>query len=196
MNKIRLFVAVDIPGEIRDVLGDLIEDNKKTAEGARWVRPENLHLTLKFIGNQDENRLERLRSEVRTAAERSRAFTVLLGGCGAFPSPYKARVIWVGMESGIEEARNVAGKLDSRLAKAGVEHEKRQFRGHLTLARLKRPSNCSSLLEDMADGLRDLSHMPFRVDEIVLYRSTLGSEGSTYTVLERMVLGDNRHDTG
>lgn len=192
MSKMRLFVAADIPAEVRRLLSDMVEEVRYEIEGARWVKAGNLHLTLKFIGEREDDSLERLKNEIRVAAERGNPFSATLGGCGAFPSPGKARVIWVGMEEGVEEAAKVAGKLDSRLAKAGVERDKRRFRGHLTLARLRKPRNCAALLNDMEAKLKGLSGMPFPVAEVVLYRSVLGPQGPTYTALESFKLGGTR----
>jgi 2'-5' RNA ligase len=184
-ERLRLFVAMDISGDARELLSETIESFRHRIEGARWVKAQNLHMTLKFIGDYGEEGMERLSNEIRATAERCRAFRAALGGCGAFPSPGKARVLWVGMHEGGEEAGAVARKLDSRLEKVGIKRENRPFRGHLTLARMKRPGDCAAYLEDMGDRLEGLRDMVFDVGEIVLYRSVLSPQGPTYTALER-----------
>ena len=189
MDKMRIFVAVDVPDEIKGVISTAFEGLKSGVEGVRWVKPENIHLTVKFIGDYEERKLDRLVDEVRKAALRSPRFTALLGGCGAFSSPRKARVIWVDMREGGEGAAVVARKVDSRLGKIGVKRENRPFRAHLTLGRLKRPKDCSDMLDRLDDDLEELSEMPFDVQEIVLYRSILSSEGSTYVSLQHIELG-------
>lgn len=189
MDKMRLFVAVDVPDEIKEVISNALEGLRSGVEGVRWVKPENIHLTVKFIGDYEERKLDRLVDEVRKAALRSPRFTALLGGCGAFSSPRKARVIWVDMREGGEGAAVVARKVDSRLGKIGVKRENRPFRAHLTLGRLKRPKDCSDMLDRLDDDLEELSEMPFDVQEIVLYRSILSSEGSTYVSLQHIELG-------
>jgi len=189
MDKMRLFVAMDVPDEIKGVISTALEGLKSGVEGVRWVKPENIHLTLKFIGDYEERKLDRLVDEVRKAALRSPRFTALLGGCGAFSSPSKARVIWVDMREGGEGAAVVARKVDSRLGKIGVKRESRPFRAHLTLGRLKRPKDCSDMLDRLDDDLEELAEMPFDVHEIVLYRSLLSSEGPTYVSLQHIELG-------
>jgi 2'-5' RNA ligase len=179
----RLFVAMDVPEEIKGVISETLGDLRKNMEGVRWVKPENIHITVKFIGDYEEDKLDRLEVEIKKAAVRSPRFTALLAGCGAFPSPGKARVIWVGMREGEEEAAIVARKVDSRLGKIGIKREKRPFRGHLTLGRLKRPRDCSDVIGSMEKGLAKLANMPFDVQEIVLYRSILDSQGPTYIPL-------------
>jgi 2'-5' RNA ligase len=185
----RLFVAADIPGEIRELLAATMKRLQGESINARWVKPENLHLTLKFIGEYEEEGIERLAHEIGKAAERSRPFRAALGGCGAFPSRRKARVIWVGMSGGVEEAAAVARKLDARLEKVGVKREERQFRGHLTLARLRQPQDCTDVLAGMFGMLVGLQEMSFQVAEIALYRSILKQQGPTYVGLERVALG-------
>lgn len=188
-KKVRLFVAFDIPNDIRDLLSKAMAELEPTIGGARWVKPENLHLTLKFIGYYDREKLERLTGEVREAAERGSSFRVRFGEPGAFPSIKRARVIWIGMAEGSREGRKVASKLDARLEKAGVKREGRPFAGHLTLARLKQPTDSVDYLAKLGNRLEGLQDMAFDVSEIVLYESVLSPKGPTYKPLERMRLG-------
>ena len=188
MGKMRLFIAMDVPEEIKGAISVAMEDLRRSVEGVRWVKPENIHLTMKFIGDYEEEKLERLEEEVVKAALRSPRFTALLGGCGAFPSPAKARVIWVDMRKGGEEAAVAARKVDSRLGKIGIKRDSRPFRGHLTLGRLKKPRDCSDMIERMEKDLQGLFDMPFDVREMVLYRSILRPEGPTYIPLRRVEL--------
>jgi RNA 2',3'-cyclic 3'-phosphodiesterase len=188
-SNLRLFVAVDIPEEIREVISCAVQNLKGEVEGARWVKSQNLHLTLKFIGNFEEDRLDRLISEIYKVTERSMRFTTALGGCGAFPSTKKARVIWIGMTNGDDEAGTIARKIDKRLERLGIEREGRPFRSHLTLARLKQPRDCTSQLENLDSGLKGLPKMSFDVGEITLYQSDLGPQGPTYNSLRRLSLG-------
>ncbi len=188
-DGLRLFVAADIPREIRKAVAGVIEPLKARVPGGRWVKPENLHITLKFIGEYEKEALERLSNHILAATRKSVPFVVCLGDCGAFPSPARARVLWVGMTEGGEEAAVLARRLDARLERAGVRREGREYRGHLTLARLKNPVDCRMLMEELAHGMRDLGGMPFRVEVITLYRSVLGPSGPTYTPLREFVLG-------
>lgn len=188
-DKTRLFIAIDIPNEIRALLSEAVEELRGSLVSARWVRPENLHLTLKFVGYYDREKLERLQAEVRKAAERGLKFAVRFGRPGAFPSASRARVVWIGMAEGSEEAGKIASKLDARLEKVGVMREGRAFAGHLTLARLKQPADCSDYLVMLGNNLEGLENIPFDVSEVVLYESVLGPKGPTYTPLERIELG-------
>jgi RNA 2',3'-cyclic 3'-phosphodiesterase len=188
-KKVRLFVAIDIPNDIRDLISKATAELEATIIGARWVKPENLHLTLKFIGYYDPEKMERLTGEVHQAAERGPGFRVRFGEPGAFPSNKRARVIWIAMAEGSREAGNVASKLDARLEKVGVKREGRPFAGHLTLARLKQPFDSIDYLENLGNRLDGLQDMAFDVSEIILYESILSPKGPTYKPLERMRLG-------
>ncbi|OFW56023.1 MAG: 2'-5' RNA ligase [Candidatus Solincola sediminis] len=187
-RKIRLFVAMDIPDDIRGLLSDSMTELEGTLSRARWVKAENLHLTLKFIGYLEREKFEKLSAEVCKAAERAPGFRARFGKPGAFPTQRRARVMWIGMEEGSEEARKIAMKLDARLEKLGVKREKRPFAGHLTLARLKEPIDCADYLENLGNRLEGLENMPFDVREITLYESILSSKGPTYDPLERVQL--------
>lgn len=188
-GRLRLFVALDLPDEVKERIGAAVERQRSRHPEARWVKPDNLHLTLKFIGEYPEEGLERLEKALREAAEKYSPFTMALKGCGGFPSSGKSRVIWVGMDRGEREAAGLAAVIESRLEKVGVKREKRSFRGHLTVARLKDPRNCSSWLASLEGDLGDLEEMPFQVREITLYRSILSPGGPTYIPLERIPLG-------
>jgi 2'-5' RNA ligase len=187
-KKIRLFVALDIPEEVRSRLAETVHEVEGNIEGARWVKPENLHLTLKFIGYYEHDKLERLQDRVRDTVKRGAAFNVRFGQPGAFPSPARARVLWIGLTEGSEEAEKLGDKLNARLEKVGVKRESRAFAGHLTLARLKQPRDCSTFLEHIGNRLRGLQDMAFHVSEVVLYESILGPKGPTYNALEKIKL--------
>lgn len=187
-ERMRLFVAVDIPDEVRERIAAAVERSRGACPEARWVKAENLHLTLKFIGSFDVDDIDRLHDELRRVAESTQPFAVALGGCGGFPTSGKARVIWVGMTKGEEEASVIAGRLDSVLEKLGVKTEERPFRGHLALARLRTPRDCRALISYLEEELRGLEGMSFRVGEMILYRSVLSPSGPVYHPLQRLSL--------
>ncbi len=195
-DRLRLFVAADIPDEARAIIASAIDEFRLDVAGARWVEPRNLHITLKFIGYYEEEGIGRLSKQLHAAAERAAPFEAVLGGCGAFPSPGRVRVIWVGMADGVEGAAALARKLDARLEREGVKREERPFRGHLTLARLRQPRDCTALLEDMGARLERLREMAFGVKEMALYRSVHSPRGPIYDVLERIKLGGAAGEEG
>lgn len=192
-ESLRLFVALDLPEEVRERIAAAAERHAQLQPQARWVKKENLHLTLKFIGEFPADRMDRLVKALEETTARQRAFTASFGGCGGFPSVGKSRVIWVGMERGEGEAASLAAELNRGLVRVGVKKEARPFRGHLTLARLRSPADCSSWVAAMEEELAGLEEMTFMVEEVTLYRSILSPAGPTYMPLRRFGL---RRDDG
>src|SRR5262249_17399400 len=134
-NKVRLFVALEIPPDVRERLSSLVQDLRALAPKLKWVRVENLHLTLKFIGEADAAKLAGIRSvlaQVHSAA----AIEVQFRGLGFFPNEKRPRVFWVGVEAPPELIR-LAFDTDTALATLSYPREDRAFAPHLTLARLE-----------------------------------------------------------
>ncbi len=184
---IRLFVAMDVPAGLKESLGKAIRETAGDTRGLKWVRLENIHFTLKFLGNVSEDKLERIAKVVSEVADDQEAMELSTGSCGAFPQASRARVFWLGLERGSRELADLARKLDKRLAKLGFAAEKRSFAAHITLARIRQPCDITELLE--AWGNRDdVSGWTWRGEELVLYRSVLERTGPTYTALERFKL--------
>src|SRR4051794_32794087 len=131
-NFMRLFIALDIDEAVREGLIRFVEGVRNFAPDARWVKPESLHVTLKFIGEQPDTTVEKVKqalAEISAAATR-----IEFGGYGFFPNPKSARVFWIGMESGPQLAR-LAAAIDEKTATLGIPKENRRFSPHLTLAR-------------------------------------------------------------
>ena len=138
----RLFVAINLPEEVRTNLLDaarLAVQSLGLGGEVRWVPPENLHLTLKFLGELPENRLPGIHAALEAAAERHEPFAFTLAGLGGFPSLRRARVVWAGVSHGRERLRHLAEDVDGALARGvGTEPEDRGYKPHITLGRSRR----------------------------------------------------------
>jgi 2'-5' RNA ligase len=139
---VRLFVALEIPSAVRENLAALIDELRKAdavpSRGkARWVRVENLHVTLKFIGNVDAGKLEAIRTAL-TGVWSDAPVELRFWGLGFFPNDRRPRVLWAGVE-GSPNLAVLAGEIDARLSKLGIPRETRDFAPHLTLARFDPP---------------------------------------------------------
>src|SRR5437879_5853282 len=141
----RLFVAIEIAPEIRERIVAFIEKASTTIANARWVHPEGLHLTLKFLGNVADEKRSAI--EDRLKSIRASRFSLSVQHVGAFPNPRSPRVLWVGIES-TSELPALAEQIDSAMAAVGFEREKRAFTPHVTLARFKDPKRL-----DVSSGL-------------------------------------------
>src|SRR2546430_1319435 len=128
----RLFIALDIPAEVRARLTEYMERARKLAPDARWARVEGLHVTLKFVGEFSDARLEEMKTAL--AAVKAAPFEVTFKGVGFFPNTKAARVFWAAVDGG-EELPRLASAVDMALAGLGIAREEKPYRPHLTLAR-------------------------------------------------------------
>ncbi|MGE5236100.1 MAG: RNA 2',3'-cyclic phosphodiesterase [Acidobacteriota bacterium] len=183
---IRLFVAVDLPESVREVLRGGLGRLRRDQPSARWVRAEAMHITLKFLGEQGEDVVEALDVRMREAVPALAPVAVRLGGAGFFPNPRRPRVAWVG---GQAEGLTAWAETVERCAGAvGVAPETRPFSLHLTLARLERPWGVQAT-EHFVVQVDKRSFPEFEAREIVLFRSELRPSGAQYTALRRWRVG-------
>ena len=196
----RLFIALDIDDSIRERIGRFVEGVRNFAPDARWVKDESLHVTLKFIGEQPE---ERLASIQRALGEVSGStHEIQFRGYGFFPTAKSARVFWVGMETGTWLA-SVASAIDECLAALDVPRENRAFSPHLTLARSSggsgsprwrkedEPNRIFQRLQEKLSSLPSPEFGTMTPREFFLYRSQLSPKGSKYTKLQAFALKAN-----
>ncbi len=170
---IRIFIAIDLPGSVKQEIARLCCG----LPGARWVQPEQLHLTLRFIGEVDGGMFRDIRaglSEIVVAP-----FSLQLDGVGFFPPRGRPRVVWVGLRQS-NELQRLRNRLESCLVGLGLEPEKRKFAPHITLARLKNtpPVKVGRFLENHNLFLS----RPWTVDEFFLYSSRLGRNGAIHRI--------------
>jgi 2'-5' RNA ligase len=184
---IRSFIAIDFPEETRKALEDIQRELKRCGAGVRWVRPSSIHLTLKFLGNIQAAQVEDIARAVAQEIRDQPPITLRPAGLGAFPSLRKPRVIWVGMEGEVQRLIRIQSRVENALEPLGFVREKRGFRPHLTIGRVKERRRLQSLV----DAMVTLDMEPFNsfdADEIILYKSDLRPTGAIYTKLHRMPL--------
>ncbi len=181
----RIFVAVDISDEARERAADHIDKMRQLAKGVRvgWERPEKLHITLKFLGNVEEERLEQISDRVGVVATRFLPFGMAVTGTGVFPRVEQPRVLWLGIENADGSLAEIASQLDSGLPRLGFEKEKRKFSPHLTIARIREPQKAKGLAD--AHLQSRFEAVQFTVSELVVYESELKPTGSVYSVVSR-----------
>jgi 2'-5' RNA ligase len=193
----RLFVALDIEEEIRSKILRLMEGVRGFAPDVRWVRPESLHVTLKFIGNKPDDLVPEIKNAL--AAVKAGSFEIAFHGYGFFPNPKSARVFWVGLESG-PSLFQLAKSVDVALSALGIVAEEHAYSPHLTLARGSgRSGGPQRLKEDTPNRhfeilQKKLSALPLpefgtmTAREFFLYESHLGRGGSRYDKVARFAL--------
>ncbi|HZU16050.1 MAG TPA: RNA 2',3'-cyclic phosphodiesterase [Candidatus Dormibacteraeota bacterium] len=179
--RLRVFVALPIPERQRQALAGHLAASAEAAPGYRWVEPEALHLTLRFLGWLETARLDRVRAELGRV--RLGPFRLRLGGLGTFPGRGLPRVIWLGLVEGTEPCASLAAQVESACHAAGVPPETRPFRPHVTLARAR--DRCPR-----PPRLGDPPPLdPWTADEFILFESRLRpGVGPRYVPLERYPL--------
>jgi len=189
----RTFIAIELPKEIKEYLARV--QNKLKASGAdvKWVEPANIHLTLKFLGEIDENIKTKVIASLSEIAAGRDSFIVGLSSIGAFPGIRSPRVIWAGLSLGDEDVKEIAKKIESDLEKIGLAKEDREFSSHITLGRTRSAKNRSELarmLEDPPETQQ--GPLEFYVSEITFFKSTLTPKGPVYEPLHKAILKINQ----
>jgi RNA 2',3'-cyclic 3'-phosphodiesterase len=179
---VRIFVAVFPPPEVRRALVGAARELPVAGE-VRWARPENVHLTLKYLGDVAEDDLDRVAEALEPVRLRHEPFEAELSGIGAFPSTKRARILWAGIGEGSEFLRDLARDVEASLEPLGFEREDRAYVPHLTLGRARsRPVSFEAA---------ETPPLGFRVRNLDLVESVLGG-GSTYSTLATYLLSEGR----
>jgi len=196
----RLFVALDLDEEIRQRIQKFIDQVRDSAPNARWVSPESLHITLKFIGEVPDGRAEEIESALTPIT--LAPFHIVVSGTGFFPTAKAARVFWVGIDAP-PVLGELATKVEDLLAIIGIPKEKRAFSPHLTVARAReasgapgwrkgnKPNRHFTKLQEHLEKSASTDFGTMTAREFFLYRSQLSSKGSRYTKIARFGLSDN-----
>ncbi len=181
----RCFIAVPLDNELRKNVKE-IQKKFKILEGSlKFVKNENLHITVKFLGNVNKTQIERIKQNVRVALKNREPFQIEICGTGVFPSMDYVRVIWLGVENGREELIKIVKSVDEKLERLGFKREK-DYVPHLTLARVKNVRvNEKEKLKKLIEELKNVRIGCMNVSTLLLYRSELLPSGPVYTELFR-----------
>ena len=186
-EKIRSFIAIEIPENIRKDINRYIQELQKHAPKLKWVKPESLHITLKFLGEQDPQRIEQAIVNLTKLGNNLDGFDLSIKNFGAFPNEKRPKVLWLGLEAIPRESFfGLFNRIEDTLEGIGFEREQRKFSPHLTLARIKYPDNFSGLFEFVAKN--PFETHTFSVDGFVLMRSFLKQSGAEYKVIQKYPL--------
>lgn len=169
---IRSFFGIPIPEDVRKEIYKIITELKRDLKNVKWVEEENLHITLKFLGNIEEKKIEEIREEVKKFLKDIKPFEVQLQDFGVFPSKTRARVLWIGMGSGKENVAQLNQRIEESMERIGFKREKREFSPHLTIGRIRNPSPLSLNISYQSRC--------FKVNKFILYKSELSEKGPKY----------------
>ncbi len=178
-----MFVAVELASAVSRQVEEIQSLLRTVAVDVSWVRPENFHLTLKFLGGTPTERIDSIQRALTRAVSGMEPFEVELSRVGAFPSPARARVVWVGL-SPERRLAQLAGRIEDELEGLGVAREERSFAAHITLGRRRTPHRDEALQKKLGE-LTVVGGARSGVAEVVLMQSQLRPGGPIYTPMAR-----------
>ena len=198
-NSVRAFVAAELPSEARAALTRLVEIlDQAGIKGLRTVRPDGIHLTLKFLGDVPGDRVGAISGALVQVCREHTPFTLKLAGAGAFPARGSHRILWIGLDGEIERLRVLQRRLDLSLVPLGFAAERRAFSPHLTVARVRdgTPAGDRRRAAEILDSGWSVPAFAFPVTSLSLIRSTLRPDGAVYDRLASAPLADDSPEQG
>lgn len=181
----RTFIAIELSEPIRNALSQIEAHLKYSGADVKWVREENIHLTLKFLGEIPEENIAKIKSILDEIGKSTPPFEISIKDIGAFPKIENLRVIWVGLDKGADESKILAERIDEALSKIGFQKETRAFAAHLTIGRVRSAKNKETLKEKVLSAGNSILNTQYSqlISSIILFQSTLKPDGSVYTKL-------------
>ena len=187
-ETLRTFIAIELPERIQSSIRQLQNDLKKYRLNVRWVRTENIHLTLKFLGNIQTLDVQRIAGAIADTAETQDAFELKAAGIGVFPNIRNPRVLWTGLSGNVPALLSLHQSLENYLGKQRVKKDKRRFKGHLTLGRAKGKIDARQMMDTIV-ACGGFESDVFSVRSITFFQSDLQKAGPVYTPIMRAPLG-------
>ncbi len=184
----RLFIGAPLEAEIEAYLGRIISDLGASGRGIKWVRPENIHTTLRFLGDTDESLIPKLTALIDRVATSHSPVQLELARLGAFPNLKRPRVFWAGVRGPVDDLAGIARQLELGVRKLRYEPEKKKFRAHLTLGRVRDHRQLGDICNRCEEY--EVEPRPLLLDRIVLFKSTLTPDGPIYERLYQAPLSD------
>ncbi len=189
---VRTFVGVELSSSIRERISALQNELRKTLPPMNWVRPESIHLTLKFLGYVESSRIPQIQSVLEPIGRSRKSFSITVQGLGVFPHIKRPRIFWIGVTGKTQPLEELVLEIETALEPLGFPPEEKAYHPHLTLARIKRENSIvgSALLKD-----KILDH-PYpsgtlNIDRFILFQSDLAASGPIYTPLAVVPLSPN-----
>ncbi|MDD5773778.1 MAG: RNA 2',3'-cyclic phosphodiesterase [bacterium] len=194
MEQVRVFISINFPSETKLKLSGFVSGLRDKFSDVRWVNDESLHLTLKFLGEIPANDLDKLYLGCQNAVSHIASFSFYCEGLGMFPNEQFPRVVWLGIKKGETELKALVCKLEADLAKQGFPNERRDYKPHLTLGRIKTANNSTKKLWKDLSPYHSFCLGEIVADRICVMKSVLGSSGAEHFVLKEFKLGGNKNE--
>jgi len=191
----RLFIAIELPENLIQRIARVQQQLEKQipARAVRWVKPESIHLTLKFLGDVETTRIDSLNQALVQATANHSSFSLDVAEPGCFPNTHRPRVLWLGLDGEVEPLGRLQQSVESRIVELGFDPEDRPFSPHLTLARVQRNASRDDASQVGLAAERGLAEPVggWHVTGLSLMRSQLKPSGAVYTEVHRATLSDD-----
>jgi 2'-5' RNA ligase len=184
---IRTFIAIELPPEIKEAMVGVQAELRKSDADVGWVRPEGVHLTLKFLGDVADKKVLELGDALAEGLKGETPFILQAKGVGTFPTPKSPRVVWLGVEGEVARLSALADKVEEVCASLKFPKESRPFKAHLTLGRVKSPRGRGQLVKTL-ENFKDADLGEFKADAVSVMKSELKRTGAVYTEMRRIEL--------
>lgn len=189
-TSMRVFIAVEIDDQAKQKISELITCLKKSGADVKWITENQMHLTLKFLGNIGKDKIPVISDALAIISDNFKPFRVTFSRIGAFPRLDKPAVIWLGIDKGAEYLKILNDSIENTLEKLGIKKETREFKPHLTLARVRSDKNMASLIKLIREKETDIiSENDTLIDKLSFLQSTLNPAGAVYTVISEKCFG-------
>lgn len=185
----RTFIAVNLPIEIQRAVGDYINSIKECMNGIKWVEPNNLHFTIKFLGEVENSDINKITACVSKVASEYGEFSIRLSDTGFFPSEFRPKVVWIGIDGGEDSLLDLYQDMEQCFEQYGFDREAKTFSPHLTIGRVKKFKNVT-----VPQSLPDFEPVKFTVSRLAVMKSTLTPEGPIYEKIFESELSKNSCD--
>jgi 2'-5' RNA ligase len=183
MDDIRSFIAIEVPPALKSRMEEILRELRRTDADVKWVRPEAVHLTLKFLGSIRPEDVERISLALSSVIAGGDPFEVRVQGMGCFPNPRNPRVVWMGVDRGKEELVSLQKAVEKKMSELSFPPEDRPFSPHLTLGRVRSPRGKAGLTQAL-EKHKGADIGIFQAREVILFRSELRPAGAVYTKLK------------
>lgn len=188
METVRAFIAAQIGDKLREALSGVIDELKKSDPYVKWIKPENLHVTLKFLGEVEADKIDAIKSEMQNIAASDKPFSLSVSGIGVIPNPRYPRVVYSNLVDNDQKLKNLSQRLDEAMTLLGFEPEERDFLPHLTIGRVKSFKAKSLLIMKIREfHKREIGTLDVR--SVRLIKSELMPAGAIYTEMANAALG-------
>jgi len=186
----RCFIAIDMPENLKDAIAGVIEKCRLDSKGVRWVPAENVHLTLKFLGDVKEDLIPEIKNGLALICMRRNMFNISIRGAGAFPNFKYPNVLWIGINES-EELKRLYEDIEESMSGLGFEKEDRKLSPHLTIGRVRDRKGVEPAIKELYT-FKNTFFGSIEVNEVLLMRSVLKPAGAEYSVIAGFKLSSKR----